>query len=196
MMAKTTRGNRNEKGIRLLATSNNGYMVAGITNSKGKGGNDIWVLMADQVGNIVWDKTYGSYQNDSVSSLAAIDDSKFILTGSSEDKAFAFVIDKTGNILSENFFGSLVDVEISEVIKTGDNHFLFAGRSTNNGTKDGYLLEVNYNNRGFIKNDVDLNMPTSGSIEKQDKTPPAYKNYPTGIKPWICECKRAVSNRD
>ena len=36
-----------------------GYLVVGVTESFGAGGEDIWALRLDESGNVLWEKTYG-----------------------------------------------------------------------------------------------------------------------------------------
>lgn len=40
-------------------TTDNGFVVAGYTFSKGYGNNDIWIFKLDSSGNMLWDRTYG-----------------------------------------------------------------------------------------------------------------------------------------
>jgi hypothetical protein len=39
--------------------SNDGYLISGVTNHKGKGMTDMWLIKIDEKGALVWDKTFG-----------------------------------------------------------------------------------------------------------------------------------------
>ena len=48
----------------IITTSDNGYAIAGITDSWGAGLYDIWIIKLDATGAIAWQKTYGGANYD------------------------------------------------------------------------------------------------------------------------------------
>jgi hypothetical protein len=85
----------------VLKTSDGGYFLAGssssfISSDKSEnriGGNDVWVVKIDSVGNVLWDNTIGGIDNDLLSSAETTNDGGFILGAISES---GFSGDKTG----------------------------------------------------------------------------------------------------
>ena len=43
-----------------ITTNDNGFLLAGTTDSFGAGGDDLWVTRLDQTGEVTWSRTYGS----------------------------------------------------------------------------------------------------------------------------------------
>ncbi len=68
----------------VCATKDGGVMVAGSTESYGKGYQDIFLLKLDKNGNKVWQKTYGSKKDDIAYAITPSSDGNFILAGSSD----------------------------------------------------------------------------------------------------------------
>ena len=56
---KTYGGPSDDNPLSIQQTSDDGYFVAGITNSFGAGGYDALVIKLDSMGTVVWQKTYG-----------------------------------------------------------------------------------------------------------------------------------------
>ena len=48
-----------DTGSSIQQTTDDGYIVAGNTQSFGAGGNDFWILKLNSDGTITWQKTYG-----------------------------------------------------------------------------------------------------------------------------------------
>ena len=54
-----TMGGSKNDGITSILETEDGYLVAGTTESYGSGGKDVWLLKADADGERVWEKTFG-----------------------------------------------------------------------------------------------------------------------------------------
>ncbi|GAJ22610.1 unnamed protein product, partial [marine sediment metagenome] len=50
----------------VIETTGGGYVLAGWTRSFGSGGKDVYLLKIDVNGDIVWTRTYGGVNDDSV----------------------------------------------------------------------------------------------------------------------------------
>jgi hypothetical protein len=86
----------------LCLTGDGGYLVAGVTGSKGKGSLDAWVIKTNAEGIIVWDKTYGGANIDGANSVHATSDGGYIIGGvtsplnTSNGEGWLLKIDKNG----------------------------------------------------------------------------------------------------
>ena len=62
-------------------TSDDGYIVVGITSSYGAGGRDLWMIKTDAQGYKQWDKTFGGSLDDGGLSVRQTRDGGYIATG-------------------------------------------------------------------------------------------------------------------
>ncbi|MBU1320013.1 MAG: fibronectin type III domain-containing protein [candidate division Zixibacteria bacterium] len=78
---RTYGGSRNEWASAVLNTAE-GYLIAGLTASYGNGYGDMWLVHVDPYGEVVWQKTYGTGQDDQVRSMIEVSDG-YVLAGES-----------------------------------------------------------------------------------------------------------------
>ncbi len=111
----------------ITKTSDNGYILAGISNS-GKSGNktsghiggfDIWIIKLDVAGNIQWEKSLGGLGNEKVSQVIQTSEGGFLIAGSTASEAMNRL---PGKSLEENL-----------IQKKGKNH----------GNTDYWLVKLN-----------------------------------------------------
>lgn len=81
-------GTRYDKGYSVQQTTDGGYIVTGYTGSFGAGYNDVWLLKTDAVGDTLWTKTYGGFDNDYGYSVQQTTDEGYFVTGSSWSFSF------------------------------------------------------------------------------------------------------------
>lgn len=71
-----------QEGISICPSpADNGIVVAGVTNSKGAGDLDMWLVKLDEQGDLVWDRTFGGLNADIASSVVALSAGGFALLG-------------------------------------------------------------------------------------------------------------------
>ncbi len=70
-----------EEAISLIQTDDEGYAMAGYTESFGAGGADFWLIKTDSSGIEEWNRTYGGVYSDWAFSLIRTSDGGFAMTG-------------------------------------------------------------------------------------------------------------------
>jgi predicted secreted protein len=82
---RTYGGSKWDVATSVTPAQGGGYMVAGITQSKGAGDTDMWVLKIDDQGRNQWDQTYGGSNRDAGNAIAPAP-SGYIVAGSTDSK--------------------------------------------------------------------------------------------------------------
>ena len=98
-------GDKNDIAHSIQQTSDDGYIVTGITLSFGSGKSDIWILKLDGGGNVEWQKTFGGSNGESSWQIVQTEDGGYIVTGKAKSfgagssDIWVLKLDSTGNIL-------------------------------------------------------------------------------------------------
>ena len=94
-----------DRATSLIQITDGGYAVAGLTSSKGAGGEDFWVIKLDKQGKMVWDRTYGGSVDDRATSLIQTTDGGYAVAGYTESKGavdadfWVIKLDEQGNLI-------------------------------------------------------------------------------------------------
>jgi len=145
---KTYGGSGNDEANSIQQTRDGGYIVAGYTRSKGKGGEaDFWILKLDEKGKIIWEKTYGGIDYDIANSIQQTRDGGYIVAGSTRSKGGDFWIlklDEKGKIIWEKTYGGPGDDEAYSIQQTRDGGYIVAGYTYSKGAggKDFWVLKL------------------------------------------------------
>ncbi len=147
---KTYGGANWDVGYSVQETSDGGYIVAGLTESFGARGFDIYLLKVDSLGNTLWTRTHGDVGWDEGYSVQQISDGGYILVGAIESLStgdFDIYFSRTypnGYVLwTEIYGGDEHDVGYS-VKETSDGGYIIAGKtkSFGSGLYDVYLIKT------------------------------------------------------
>ncbi|MEP7264816.1 MAG: T9SS type A sorting domain-containing protein, partial [Bacteroidota bacterium] len=142
-------GSGADKSEKLIRTLDDGYILCGITSSPQggdvsettRGGQDIWVIKLDSVGNKLWDKRYGGNNSEFPISIVQEINGRYIISGttgsdSSGDVSeqgyggydyWIFEIDSAGNKLWDKRFGGPGGDTGGNFIIMADSSIFFAG---------------------------------------------------------------------
>ncbi len=89
----------------VIQTSDGGYAIAGSTQSFGHGGWDMWLVKTNPDGQIQWNQTYGTVNDDSGSQIIQLIDGGYAVVGSiwnqtsSRADLFLVRVDSQGNAI-------------------------------------------------------------------------------------------------
>ncbi|MDD5529000.1 MAG: T9SS type A sorting domain-containing protein [bacterium] len=153
LWTKTYGGTGDEEALSAQQTSDNGFIIAGTTNSFGAGNLDIYLIKTDSSGNTLWTKTFGGTEDDYAYSVQQTEDGGFIIAGHTNSfgagnwDIYLIKTDSSGDTLwTRTYGGTTYDVGF-QVQQTSDNGFIIAG-TTNSfgvGTPDSinvYLIKT------------------------------------------------------
>jgi hypothetical protein len=154
LWTKVIGGTAWDVGKSVIQTSDGGYIVAGKTNSYGKGFDDVYLIRTNASGDTLWTRTYGGPYSDVGESVFAENDSTFVIIGVyanigiSGNDVFLIKIDADGDtIFTRTYGGSNYDMGYSGC-KTFDGGFIISGRTSSFGDILGDVLLIKTNSLG------------------------------------------------
>jgi hypothetical protein len=161
-------GSSAEYAVSIKKTKDGNFMILAQTQSgdgdeKGyRGGKDIWLLKINVLGNIIWQKTFGSDKDEIATDLEVLDDGSMLISGSADQSTFAsspysgknsflLKLDAAGNKIWIKVFGGNGDDKI-KAISALDDGFVSLGIST---SSDGdYPVNLGKNDVYIFKHDL------------------------------------------
>lgn len=145
-------GSQGDVANNIIQTNDNGYIVAGYTNSidgditSAYGSGDVWVVKIDSTGNLTWQKNYGGIGSDYCSQISQTIDGGYLLFGytnstngdvTSTNGSYDYwlvKIDSIGTLQwQKTIGGSLNDTGYSFEIINDENYIVVGSTQSNNG---------------------------------------------------------------
>lgn len=126
-------GNGNEVTASIASAPDQGFVVAGFTQSSGAGKRDIWILRLNANGSVLWQKSYGTVGDEIATSIARIPSGGFVVSGyeqietRSEVRPFLIRIDDSGRVIWYKTFRFDDFVNIRSIGVTSPNEIVVAG---------------------------------------------------------------------
>ncbi|MAB39096.1 MAG: hypothetical protein CL528_03480 [Aequorivita sp.] len=160
---KTLGGDQDDYLRKIIQISDDGYIVLGYSSSgisgdkteNSQGGTDYWILKLDVSGNIMWQKTIGSDDNDTVADVEQAADGGFLIGGTassgvSGDKTvvgdvWILKLDVNGNIQWQKGYDFFANSNLSNARLTDDGGFIIAGSGTGGIFSDYVVSKLNMN---------------------------------------------------
>jgi hypothetical protein len=143
-------GRHLEMGYSVQQTVDGGYILLGVTLSKGAGQTDFWLIKTNSVGEMEWDQTFGGTMDDWGRGVQQTKDGGYILVGSTfsfgAGKADVWLIKTDANGAKKwarVFGGAEVDLGYA-VQQTTDGGYILIGytQSKGAGRADVWLIKT------------------------------------------------------
>ena len=143
-------GANEDSGYSVQQTNDGGYIVIGYTYSFGADA-DVFLIKTDELGNIVWQKTFGGGGWENGYSVQQTSDGGFIVAGgtrsfgSGNDDVYLVKTDAVGKTSWQKTFGGTNADYGRSVQQTTDGGYIVAGYTKSFGTGgwDVYLIKTN-----------------------------------------------------
>lgn len=138
----------------IIETPDKGFLIAGWTTSYGGGYMDGFLIKADSIGNLQWQKTYGgtSFAED-IATIIALNDGNYLLTGdkclgpglSDNGQGYIVKVDPNGNTIWQKNYGTPDTEGFFATKELSDNSLIIAATSWNaiRNNWDAWLLKLN-----------------------------------------------------
>ena len=134
----------------VCVTASGNYLLAGTTRSTGTMDYDVYLVMLDPDGEMLWERIYGGLEAEGAWSAHQTADGGFIVAGSTnsygsgENDVYLLKVDESGGFEWHTWFGGPEMDYAQAVQQTTDGDFAIAGttRSYGAGFYDVWLLKV------------------------------------------------------
>jgi hypothetical protein len=139
---------KDEDHAYAIINTDDGYLMAGMTETYGHGNFDSYAIKLDKNGKRVWYAAYGGDDDEAANDLIATDDG-YLLVGSTDSfdlnykDVYVVKIDKNGKVIWEKSYGAKYDDEGFAITKSPDGGYVIVGKAETrrNGT-DLYLFKI------------------------------------------------------
>lgn len=122
---RTFGGSNTDVLYAMSQTSDKGFILCGVTSSFGLTDREAYLIKTDELGNLVWSKTYGGPGDDYFTSVIQTDDNGFAACGRASNNFCIVKIDAAGEIN----WGKVISAGTwaSSIRQTFDKGFIIAG---------------------------------------------------------------------
>jgi len=150
---KTYGGDGDDRAFSVRQTADGGFIVAGYTDSKGAGEDDVYLLKTDARGELVWERTFGGELDDRARYVTSAPKGGFLVVGYSVSFAegkelsadiYILKIDGDGNEEWARTFGT-TDTDYGYWLEyTPDGGYVISGYNVTYqvGARDFYIVKV------------------------------------------------------
>jgi hypothetical protein len=146
-------GTESDGAYSVVQAPDSGYAFAGVTNSSGAGGSDVWLIKTNAAGDTLWSKTYGGVSDEAALSLGRAAGG-YVMAGMTQSygpgtpaqpNVWLILTDGSGNPFWTKTYGGDANDNAYSVQQTLDGGFIIAGYTTSfgAGSYDVYLIETN-----------------------------------------------------
>jgi hypothetical protein len=151
LWARTYGGDQMELGLCVQQTTDGGYIMTGLTESFGAGGEGLYLVKTDANGDTLWTRTYGGTEDDRGWCVDQTTDGGYIIvgftksfSGGSTTDCYIVRTDANGDSLWTRHYGGIGQEWGYSVEQAADGSYIVTGYtdSFGAGTEDLWLLSI------------------------------------------------------
>lgn len=157
-----------DKAYAIVKTQDNAYAIVGNTFSidtdisKNNGESDVWLIKVSDMGELLWEKTFGGTAFDAARGLGNTSDGGFVIAGNSksldgnatqnmgENDLWIIKTDSEGNVLFEKSFGGAdldfgfdaLEDKSGNLVLVGESSTAFSPEMEHQGSTDLVILRI------------------------------------------------------
>ena len=127
-----------------------GFIAVGSTTVKSAGQYDGWILRLDKDGKSLWEKTFGSAEEDALFAVLAMPDGGAVATGAygADGQGWVLRLDAKGGVAWEKRFGGTGYDVFNAIARIGQGGLVAAGTTRSKGPAGGAAWVVRMDERG------------------------------------------------
>ena len=149
---RTLGGSGSDRPWALIQTNDGGTLIGGESdsnisgekNENSRGDLDYWILKLDSTGNIIWQKSFGGNNEDTLWTVLQTSDGGYMIGGYSDSDIsgeknensqgdldyWVLKLDSSGNIQWQNTIGGSGIDRLRSIIETDDGNYILGGESS------------------------------------------------------------------
>lgn len=188
-------GSGDDVAYYIQETSDEGYIVAGDTDSFGVNGSKLWVLKLTSIGDVEWERIYGGNDNDYLNCIQETSDGGYVVTGNTysfgagDSDILALKLSSAGDIEWQRTYGGSEEDVAYYIQQTSDGGYVAAGYTDSFGAGGSDFLVLKL----FPDGDIDPSCELVGSSVATIQDTSTFAVYtsippqPTGTQPQSTE---------
>ena len=156
LWTRTFGGDDDDFGYSVRQTADGGYILAGLTESHGAGGEDVYLVRTNAAGDTLWTRTYGGPNSDEAHSVQVSADGGFVVAGSTHSfgagnfDGYLIRTGPRGELLWTKTLGGTGDDGAWSVAPAAGGGFFVAGYKSSGATGDRDVLLVKTDSAGNV----------------------------------------------
>jgi uncharacterized delta-60 repeat protein len=179
----------------IQETSDEGYIVAGDSDSFGSNESELWILKLTSIGGVEWERIYGESDNDYLNSIQETSDEGYIVTGNTysfgagDSDILALKLSSEGNIEWQRTYGGSEEDVAYYIQETSDEGYIVAGYTDSFGAGESDFLLLKLFSDGDVSPACEL-VGSSDATVQNTSSIALYSNItaqPTSAQPQSTE---------
>ena len=146
---RTIGGSGDDWGSSVQQTADGGYIIAGVTKSRGAGGSDVYLVKTDGSGDTTWTRTFGGSASDQGCSVQQTADGGYVIAGwtcsfgAGDGDVYLVKTNGLGDTVWTRTYGGSAYDDGRSVQQTTDGGYIIAGGTWSFGVEcDLYLIKT------------------------------------------------------